>query len=115
MSALTEKLAAKKQKQSDTWKPETVGDTLEGKVLEIGDTITEYGDARYAHIETANSKVTVWLNSVLQQQFEDEKVQEGDVIAIEYTGQTKSKNGKRVYKSFVVVKDTEDDNSGEVA
>jgi len=115
MSTLTDKLAAKKAGQGETWKPETIGDILEGKVIELGDTITEYGEAKYAHLETENGKVTVWLNSVLQQQFTDEKVEEGDVIAIEYTGMTKSKNGKRAYKSFVVVKDSEDDNSGEAA
>lgn len=103
MSTLTEKLKEKKAKQSNVWHPE-VGEILEGTVSEMGDTITANGDAKYAHIETETGKVTVFLNSVLQKQFEEEQVEEGDTIAIEFLGMVKSQKGKREYKNFCVVK-----------
>ncbi len=108
MSALAEKLKEKKQRQGYVWHPE-VGEILEGKVSEMGDTITANGDAKYAHMETETGKITVFLNSVLQKQFEEEKVDEGDTIAIEFLGMVMSQKGKREYKNFCVVKADSDE------
>ncbi len=104
MSALTDKLQEKKQKQTCVWHPAAAGEVTEGKVVLIGETITANGDAKFAEIETATGKMTVFLSSVLQKQFDMEKVEEGDTIAIEFMGEVKSSKSKRVYKNYVVVK-----------
>ena len=117
MSTLTEKLKAKKEAGANSafWKPNE-GDVLEGEVILIGTTITENGDAKYCDIQTETGKLSVFINSVLEKQFAQEGVEEGDTIAIEYLGKVKSKKGKREYKNYVVVKgDSTDSNSTEDA
>src|SRR5271157_3116912 len=107
MSALTEKLKAKKQALNDSafWHPEE-GDTLEGEVVKRGTTITREGEAEFAEIATEDGKiVTIFLNSVLLKEFEKEKIEEGDTIAIEYLGKVKSRKSQREYKNFIAVKD----------
>lgn len=112
MSTLAEKLKAKKEQQSGVWHPEE-GDILEGRVTEIGNTITANGDAKYAHIETEQGKVTVFLNSVLQKQFEQEKVDIGDTIGIEFLGKVKSRKGKnKEYFNYLVAKADTDESAG---
>ena len=110
MSALTEKLKAKKQAINDAafWHPEE-GDVLEGEIVKRGTTITREGEAEFAEIATEEGKiVTVFLNSVLIKEFDKEKVEEGDTIAIEYLGKVKSQKSQREYKNFIVVKDNND-------
>lgn len=110
MSALTEKLKAKKQAISDSlfWHPEE-GDVLEGEVVKRGTTITREGEAEFVEIASEDGKVvTVFMNSVLVKEFEKEKVEEGDIIAVEYLGKVKSQKSQREYKNFIVVKDNPD-------
>src|SRR5271157_5808955 len=110
MSALTEKLKAKKQAINDSafWHPEE-GDVLEGEVVKRGTTITREGEAEFAEISTEEGKIlTVFLNSVLIKEFDKEKIEEGDTIAIEYLGKVKSQKSQREYKNFIAVKDDND-------
>lgn len=110
MSVLTEKLKVKKQAINDAafWHPEE-GDVLEGELVKKGTTITREGEAEFAEIATEEGKiVTVFLNSVLIKEFDKEKVEEGDTIAIEYLGKVKSQKSQREYKNFIVVKDDND-------
>ncbi len=110
MSVLTEKLKVKKQAINDAafWHPEE-GDVLEGELVKRGTTITREGEAEFAEIAAEEGKiVTVFLNSVLIKEFDKEKVEEGDTIAIEYLGKVKSQKSQREYKNFIVVKDNND-------
>lgn len=103
MSVISEKLKAKKEAQAEPWHP-NVDDILEGIVTEIGETQTDNGLAKYAHVETDTGKVTVFINSVLQKQFEQEKVEEGVSIGIQYLGKVKSKKSDNEYKNYLVVR-----------
>ncbi len=111
MSDLIAKLKEKEQekgKKSIFWRPNP-GDILEGRVLAIGSTITSFGDGDYVELETTDGqKITIWLNSILKKLVEQEDVSEGDRVAIKFVGVvTSSKNKKRAYKDYVLVKDTE--------
>ncbi|MGO9016674.1 MAG: hypothetical protein ACLQF0_17065 [Dissulfurispiraceae bacterium] len=105
MSAISEKLAAKKERLNEHWNP-AVGDVLEGTVAEIGETPTANsgGGAMYARIQTDSGKRTVFINSVLEKQFDEEGIEEGSVIAIEFLGLVKSRKSNQEYKNYVVVK-----------
>jgi len=101
-----------KEYETQFWKP-TEGEILEGKVVEMGDTITEYGDAEYLDIETADGKkYTVFLNSVLRKLVVEEDVKVDDHIAIKYLGLMQSKKKNRKFKDYVLVKD-DSEKSGE--
>ncbi len=87
------------------WKPEP-GEVIEGAVTEMGETITEYGDAEYLQVETEDGKkFMVFLNSVLRKQTVAEDVKVGDRVAIKYLGQVQSKKKNRKFNDYVLVKD----------
>lgn len=109
--SLTDKLTQKEKdrdKEGTYWKP-AEGDILEGVASDIEDTITANGDAKVMDIETAEGKTfTIFVNSVLEKQFAEEKVKPGDKIAIKFLGLFPShKNPKRKFKDYLVVKDNE--------
>jgi hypothetical protein len=114
MSSLIDKIKEKETEKNSGyevqyWKP-TEGETIEGIVTDMGNTITEYGDAEYLQIETdGGTKVMIFLNSILQRQVESEDVKVGDRIAIKYLGLVQSKKTKRKYKDYVLVKDESDE------
>jgi hypothetical protein len=104
------KLKEKKQEQSKEydalfWKPQE-GDILEGKVTEIGTTITGFGDSDYIQIETEDQKkYMVFCNGVLKRLLDEEDVNVDDYIAIEFIGYVQSKKSKnRKFKDYVLVK-----------
>jgi len=107
MENLNQKIEAKmKQRETkigNSWRPEE-GEILEGVVEKLGDSITIYGDQSFLEVTTGLGKVTVWLNSILQEQVEEEEISKGDHIAIKYLGLKKSKKGDRQWKDFIVVK-----------
>lgn len=84
--------------------PETVvlkniGDTIEGKVTEIGEVILSDRQAGYLHIDTVNGIRTFWLGKVLTEAIEKENVKKGDYIGIKFLGEIDS--GKQSpYKDF---------------
>jgi DNA-directed RNA polymerase subunit E'/Rpb7 len=115
---LAEKLAEKKkaaEKEYDVlfWKP-SEGETIEGKVTEIGQTITGFGDSDYIQIQTEDQKkYMIFCNGVLKRLLDEEDVKVDDYIAIEFVGYVQSKKSKnRKFKDYVLVKadDAESDN-----
>ena len=110
--SLDQKLKEKeqeRQKNRTIWKPEKEGEILEGKVTQLGRTITPFGEADFCEIMTSEGQVwTVFLNVVLADRFHEENVQKGDTIAIKFAGMKKSKKGKKTYRDFIVVKDSTD-------
>jgi DNA helicase TIP49 (TBP-interacting protein) len=110
VSSLTEKLKEKKQQtkqyEIEYWKP-AEGDILEGEVQDIGQTITTYGDSDYIQVLTPDGKkVLAFCNGILKRLLDEENVQIGDVIAIEFLGLAESKkNPKRKFKDYILVVD----------
>jgi DNA helicase TIP49 (TBP-interacting protein) len=107
---LADKLKEKKREQEKEydvifWKP-TEGEIIEGTVEDIGTTITEHGDSDYVQIETEDGKkYMIFVNGYLKRLLEEEEVEKGDYIAIEFTGYVQSKKYKtRKFKSYVLVK-----------
>lgn len=87
------------------WKP-MEGEIIEGEVIEMGETITENGDAEYIQILTEDGKkFMVFVNSVLRKLIVAEDVKIGDRIAIKYLGLVKSKKSKHKFKDYILVKD----------
>jgi len=106
MSALTEKLREKQAGQAKNgrqiWKPKE-GEILEGVVLKMGSTITQYGDAEYCDIRDDQGETwTVFLSKVLKDKIDEELVEEGDRIAIEFLGMKKAAKGTKRYKDYLV-------------
>jgi len=110
MSKLDQRLKEKEQERARVrtiWKPEKEGEILEGKVTQLGRTITPFGESPYCEIATQDGQVwTVFMNVVLADRFKEENVQKGDTIAIKFAGMKKSKKGKKTYRDFVVAKDS---------
>ena len=87
------------------WRPEP-GEIIEGEVIEMGETITENGDAEYVQIcADDGKKFMVFINSVLQKLILSEDVKVGDRIAIKFLGLVKSKKSKHKFKDYILVKD----------
>jgi len=120
MTDLSRKLEEKKKERSKHgksifWRPVNQGDRVEGIVRKMGTTITAYGESDFIELETDQGMVTVWLNSVLKRQVEEEKVREDDHIAIEFLGVvSSSKNKKKAYKDYILVKADEDAGGEEI-
>ena len=110
MSSLVDKIKEKEQErnkeyETQFWKP-AEGEILEGVVTEMGDTITEHGDAEYLDIETdGGKKFTVFINSVLRKLIAGEDVKVDDRIAIKYLGLVQSKKSNRKFKDYILVKE----------
>jgi len=109
MSSLLEKIAEKEQAKNaeyeiQFWRPEP-GEIIEGRVTEMGETITENGDAEYFQIEAKGRKFLVFVNAVLHRLLEEEDVQTGDRIAVKFLGLVQSKKSDRKYKDYILVKD----------
>jgi len=107
MSTLTEKLREKQAGQAkngrQVWKPEE-GEILEGVVTQMGSTITQFGDAEYLDIKDDQGHVwTVFLSKVLKTKIDEELVEEGDRVAIEFLGLKKAAKGTKKYKDYLVV------------
>lgn len=107
MENLNEKIEAKMKEREtkigNSWRPEP-NEILEGIVEKIGSTITDYGDQNYIEVATGLGKYTVWCNSILQEQIDEESVAVGDHIGIKFLGLKTTKGGKRKYKDFILVK-----------
>jgi len=104
---------AEKNKGYDVlfWRPEE-GEILEGVVTEMGETITENGDAEYLQLSTDDGKkFMVFINSVLHRLIEQEDVKTGDRIAVKFLGLVQSKKTKRKFKDYILVKDDSIENN----
>jgi len=120
MTDLSRKLEEKKKERSKHgksifWRPVNQGDRVEGIVRKMGTTITTFGESDYLELETDQGMMTVWLNSVLKRQVEEEKVHEDDHVMIEFLGVvSSSKNKKKAYKDYILVKAEEDAGGEEI-
>jgi len=120
MTDLSRKLEEKKKERSKHgksifWRPVNQGDRVEGIVRKMGTTITAYGESDFIELETDQGMMTVWLNSVLKRQVEEEKVHEDDHVMIEFLGVvSSSKNKKKAYKDYILVKAEEDAGGEEI-
>lgn len=107
--SLLDKLAEKeKAKQFDSvFCKLQPGDIVHGEVTDMGSTITQYGESEYIEIKGEDGqKTTVFLNTVLKKQVEEETVKVGNIVAIKFLGEVQSKkNVRKSYKDFVLVKE----------
>jgi hypothetical protein len=105
---LKEKLAEKEKQRStsigNSWRPKE-GDTIEGIIEKVDETITEFGEQHFLELATGDGKVTVWCNSILNEQVESEDVKPGDHILIKFLGLKKSRKGNRSYKDYLIAKE----------
>lgn len=69
---------------------ETVGEEIQGEIVEMGDVKLEERYANYMHIHTEEGIKTLWLGKVLNEQCEKENVKKGDYIGIKYLGEVSS-------------------------
>lgn len=77
----------------------TVGEEIQGEIVEVGEVPLEDRNAGYLHIKTAKGIRTFWLGTVLTGQCEKENVKKGDYIGIKYLGEVSS--GKQTpYKNY---------------
>lgn len=77
----------------------TVGEEIQGEIVEVGEVPLEDRNASYLHIKTVNGIRTFWLGKVLTNQCEKRTVKKGDYIGIKYLGEISS--GKQSpYKNY---------------
>ena len=86
----------------NTWKP-VAGDSIVGEFLSISVVGTEYGQGKRADIRKSDGNiVSLWLNIVLERQFENQIVKAGDVIGIRFFGKQVNEKTGRSYKSYAL-------------
>lgn len=94
---------------SEGWVPEEAGDGVQGVVLKVGETKSDFSDelAPTVTIETKDgSKLRIiGFGSVLRREITDADPHPGDLFAVKYYGEKKIKNGKwagKLYKHYGV-------------
>lgn len=94
----------------ETWKPESAGDTVEGKLVRKLENVgANSSNMYYLEQEAANSEtltISVWGSAVLDTKFEEIPMQ--SMIKIEFLGNVKGKSPKP-YKDFKVLYKAPDD------
>lgn len=103
---LADKIKEKEQEQKYDvifWKP-NVGEEVEEVIIELGVTSTEYGAVQHADIITnEKNKSRIFINTILEEQFEKENIEKGDTIRVKFLGLKPSKkNPKKTYKDYVL-------------
>lgn len=90
--------------ESQTWKPDTEGDTVKGKLIDRGEWTGDYGTSPTLTIQTdAGDIYVVFCSSgVLKSNVERQNPQIGDEVGIRYLGEAEGKSG-RTYKNFKFV------------
>lgn len=89
---------------SEGWVPEKPGDGVQGVVIKIGETKSDFSDelAPTVTIETSDgSKLRIiGYGSVLRREIVDADPHPGDLFACKYFGEKKIKNGKWAGKNY---------------
>lgn len=80
--------------------PLTKGDSIEGRYVEKKTNVGSRGSNVYVIETQLGEKVGVWGSTVIDGRFESIAV--GKMVAIEYLGMQKTKDGKTDYKGFWV-------------
>ena len=94
---------------SEGWVPEKPGDGVQGVVIKVGETKSDFSDelAPTVTLETKDGSKfrIIGYGSVLRREIVDADPQPGDLMAVKYFGVKKIKNGKwagKDYKHFGV-------------
>lgn len=89
---------------SEGWVPEKVGDGIQGVVIKVGETKSDFSDelAPTVTIETkdGNKFRIIGYGSVLRREIVDADPHPGDLFACKYFGEKKIKNGKWAGKNY---------------
>lgn len=85
----------------DSWKPENVGDTIQGLLTEKKENVGINNSNVYViELEGQEEPVSVWGSTVLDTKFQEITI--GSEVKIEYLGLEKGK-GPKPYKNFKVL------------
>jgi hypothetical protein len=85
------------------WKPDKVGDTASGRVLEFSEVEGEYGIDRVVTIETKTEVLDVRCSRRrLRDEINGRDIRVGDVLGIVYGGEVDKKNGSGKYHAYRV-------------
>jgi len=101
-------IAEAKAGYPESWIPKKKDEALAGKLVKVDKGNTAFGPCKIAVLETEDgTKRSVWLlHTTLVSQFEQANPSIGDIVAIVYLGQVKSKTeGHSDYHSYRVVSD----------
>ena len=99
----TAQAKALEENNSSTWKPDSDGAAIAGRVLRIEENTGTNGDSTLVEVETEDQmQVGIWLSTVLERQWQKERPTVGDVIGIKYHGKRTSPKSGREYKSFTL-------------
>ncbi|MBS4032639.1 MAG: hypothetical protein KGZ63_14655 [Clostridiales bacterium] len=86
---------------SETWLPEQ-GDILVGKVREIKEVTTKFGQRDTMVVETEHGQIkTVFATTDIKRKLESLKAEIGDIVALKYFGEKQTRNGA-TFKSYEV-------------
>jgi len=103
-------LATIEEDGSEGWVPEKVGEGIQGVVLKVGETKSDFSDemAPTVTIETkdGNKYRIIGYGAVLRREILDADPKPGDLFAVKYFGEKAIKKGKwtgKNYKHFGVV------------
>lgn len=98
-----------KEDDSEGWVPEKAGEGIQGVVLAVGETRSDFSDemAPTVTIETSAGEKyrIIGYGAVLKREIQDANAQPGDLFAVKYFGTKKLKKGKfagKDYKHFGV-------------
>jgi hypothetical protein len=80
--------------------PLKIGDSIEGKYIDKAENVGPRKNSNIYVLEVGNEKVGVWGSTVIDGRFE--KIAKGKMVAIEYLGLQKTKDGKAEYKDFYI-------------
>jgi len=98
---IIDSLKKKLDSNSTIWHPD-VGDEIFGIVTEIKDVVTKIGkkkvESKLVTLETDKGETSLWLSTVLANQFEKQGIDINSVVGIRYLGDDKG------YKNYNVVK-----------
>ena len=101
MNTWNEQAAQMPEPGSNVWKPEP-GESRAGRVTSISSGKGKQGNSTLASFtEQDGAPFSVWLNTVLLDEFEKQQISVGDVVAIKYFGIKTGESG-RDYKCFGV-------------
>jgi hypothetical protein len=89
---------------SEGWVPEKPGDGIQGVVIKVGETKSDFSDelAPTVTIETKDGSKfrIIGYGSVLRREIQDADPHPGDLFACKYFGEKKIKNGKWAGKNY---------------
>ena len=95
----------------DSWNPEP-GEAIAGEIIEVDRHAGRDNDSTLITLRTeAGERVPVWLNTVLEREFDHQQMGNGCVVALKYFGKRTSKAGReyKAYSAAVLERPADDD------